>query len=75
MRISTRVFDLQRELGWSDRKLAAEMGISDAQVSRVRSGQRDINHDFMTGALRAFPDKSFEDLFYVETIQADAVAS
>jgi transcriptional regulator with XRE-family HTH domain len=74
MRINTKVFELQRELGWSDRKLAAEMGISDAQVSRVRSGQRDINHDFMTGALRAFPGKELCDLFF-SVEEPDAVAS
>ena len=70
MRITTRIFGLQRQLGWSDRKLAAEMGISCAQVSRVRSGQRGINHDFITGALLAFPNKTLSDLFDAELVAA-----
>lgn len=66
MHIRTRVFELARELGLSDRELAARMGISDAQISRVRSGQRRIHGDFLLGARRAFPDKPLDELFSVE---------
>lgn len=64
--MQTTVFDLARERGWSLRTLATAMGMSHSEVVRVKSGQRPIGGLFIRGALRAFPDKSFDELFTVE---------
>lgn len=65
--IKTRIFDLAKEQGLSDAELARWMGISQSQVCRVEAGNRRIHQDFIVGALRAFPDKTFDDLFYLES--------
>ena len=66
MRIITRVFDLARKCGYtSDRELADAMDVSDGQITRVRNGQRRVHQDFILGALRAFPSKTFDDLFEI----------
>lgn len=44
--------------------LAQAMGISTSQVYRVREGRRQINQKFITGAMQAFPEHRFDDLFY-----------
>jgi len=41
------------------------MGISVSEVYRVRSGKRNINQKFIVGALSAFPQFSFDELFYL----------
>jgi len=41
------------------------MSISVSQVYRVRSGKRNINQKFIVGALSAFPQFSFDELFYM----------
>lgn len=73
MRIRTKVFELQAERGWSVRELARRMGISDAQVVRVRNGQRGISRSFMEGALRAFPGSTLDDLFPADA-ESESVA-
>jgi hypothetical protein len=40
------------------------MGISVSQVYRVREGKRNINQKFIVGAIKAFPEHKFDDLFY-----------
>lgn len=45
-------------------ELAKAMGISVSQVYRVREGKRNINQKFIVGAIRAFPEYKFDDLFY-----------
>ena len=45
--------------------LAQAMGISNAQIYRVRNGDRPINRKFIIGALKAFPGYKLGDLFYV----------
>lgn len=70
MKLQTRVFELAPEYGYkSDRALAAAMGVSPALVSRVRNGILGINDTFITGALRAFPDKSLDDLFFAKACE------
>lgn len=66
----TRIFDLAAQYEWTDQQLADRMGISAAQVSRVRHGINQVGRDFIVGALRAFPDRRFEDLFDVEKVMA-----
>jgi 16S rRNA U516 pseudouridylate synthase RsuA-like enzyme len=71
----TRVFEIAPEYGYRTlRQMAAAMGISVAQVWRVQHGQRTINGTFISGALRAFPDKVFSDLFYVEDAEQEPVS-
>lgn len=64
MLVRTRVFDLCqcRYANLSD--LAEAMGISVSQVYRVREGKRNINQKFIVGAIKAFPEHKFDDLFY-----------
>lgn len=65
--MKTRVFDLAPDYGYkSDYTLAPAMGLSRSMVGRVRNGTRGINPKFIEGALRAFPDKTQDDLFYTE---------
>ena len=40
------------------------MGISVSQIYRVREGKRNINQKFIIGAIKAFPEHKFDDLFY-----------
>jgi transcriptional regulator with XRE-family HTH domain len=68
----TRVFQIAPEYGYKTlRQLAAALGVSVAQLWRVQHGQRTINGTFIAGALRAFPDKAFDDLFYVEASEPE----
>jgi len=41
------------------------MGISISQIYRVREGKRGINQSFIIGAIKAFPDRRLDDLFYL----------
>ncbi|MGD9115590.1 MAG: helix-turn-helix transcriptional regulator [Dehalococcoidia bacterium] len=64
MLLKTRVFDLCPGRYRNLSELARAMGISVSQVYRVQEGKRKINGKFITGAIKAFPDLSFDDLFY-----------
>jgi hypothetical protein len=62
----TRVFDLAAEYGYlTNTALAEAMGIDQSLVSRVRNGERPVTRKFIAGALKAFPDRRFEDLFFL----------
>ena len=65
MLLRTKVFELYPGYYGNLSQLAHAMGISVSQVSRVRSGKRNINHKFIIGALSAFPQCSFDELFYL----------
>jgi len=41
------------------------MGISVGHIYKVRQGKRSINHKFIIGAIKAFPEYNLGDLFYV----------
>ena len=66
MAIRQRVLGLARERGLSDRQLARAMRVDPAIVSEVRNEKLGCGPRFIEGALRAFPDKSFDDLFVLE---------
>ena len=60
--------ELTNEL--KDNELAKKMNISTTQLWRVRLPDEDPRHndpgqDFVAGALKAFPEKRFEDLFFL----------
>ena len=65
MIIQTKVFHLCDEKYKNLSELADVMGISVSQVYRVREGKRHINQKFIIGAIRAFPERKFDDLFYL----------
>lgn len=74
--IETAVFEIARSRGiGSDRALARAMGVSPSLVGRVRAGQRGINDTFISGAQRAFPDMTLDELFSVSTVTtSEAIA-
>ena len=65
MKLETRVFELCNGKYENLKGLARAMGISLAQVYRVRDGKRNINEKFIIGAVKAFPGYKLDDLFYV----------
>ena len=65
MVVKTRVFELCNGRYKNLAELARAMGISVSQVYRVREGKRRINEKFIIGAVKAFPECRFSDLFYV----------
>lgn len=67
MIVKTRVYDIFYKSYENLSEMAMAMGISVSQVYRVRRGERNINQKFIVGAMKAFPDRKFEDLFYFST--------
>ena len=65
MIIKTRVFELGDGGYRNLSELARAMGISESQIYRVREGKRKINQKFIVGAVKAFPGRKLEDLFYL----------
>ena len=65
MIIQTKVFHLCDGKYKNLSELADVMGISVSQVYRVREGKRHINQKFIIGAIKAFPERKFDDLFYL----------
>lgn len=65
MRVKTRVFELSNGRYRNLSELASAMGISASQVYRVREGKRHVNEKFITGAIKAFPQRKLDELFYL----------
>jgi len=65
MIVKTRIFEFCNGYYKNLSELATAMGISVSQVYRVREGTRQINHKFIVGAMKAFPNHKFDDLFYL----------
>ena len=65
MVIQTKVFQLCNGKYKNLSELAQVMGISISQIYRVREGKRHINQKFIIGAMQAFPERKFDDLFYL----------
>lgn len=65
MKLKTRVFELSNGKYRNLSELARAMGLSPAQIYRVRQDKRDINHKFILGAIKVFPGYKLDDLFYV----------
>lgn len=55
----------QAEKNWNDTELAEKMGINRVQVWRVKEGHNEPGRDFIAGALKVFPDASFDELFFL----------
>ena len=65
MRIETRIFGFYDKEYRNLIELGRAMGISISQLYRVRDGTRCINHKFIIGAKKAFPEYNLGDLFYL----------
>ena len=65
MIIKTRVFECENNGYRNLAELAQAMEISVSQIYRVREGKRHINQKFIVGAVKAFPDRQLDDLFYL----------
>lgn len=66
LRLQTKVFDLCNGRYANLSQLAQAMGISASQLYRVRQGRRRVNEMFIIGAIKAFPNCRFDELFYLE---------
>lgn len=55
----------QNDNKWNDTELAEKMGVNRVQVWRVKEGHNEPGRDFIAGALKVFPDASFDDLFFL----------
>lgn len=79
MILKTRVFDLYSGRYRNLSELARAMEISVSQIYRVLEGKRNINRKFIIGAIKAFPEYKFDDLFYftpeVPTVETTKVPS
>ncbi len=64
MLVKTTVFELCDGKYNNLSELAKAMGISVSQIYRVREGKLNINQKFIVGAIKAFPEHKFDDLFY-----------
>jgi len=67
MEMKTRVFELCNLRYRNLSELAVAMGLSVSQVYRVREGKRGINQKFIIGASKAFPERTLDDLFYLDS--------
>lgn len=65
MLVRTKVFELKDENYRNLSELAGAMEISVSQVYRVKEGKRPINQKFIVGAVKAFPGRRLDDLFYL----------
>ena len=65
MIVQTRVFELCDGKYKNLSQLAHAMEISVSQIYRVREGKRHINERFIVGAIKAFPNRKLEELFYL----------
>ena len=65
MIIRTRIFMLCDGNYRNLSDLARAMGISVSQIYRVREGKRRVNQKFIVGAVKAFPGRRFDELFYL----------
>jgi len=75
MRLRTRVFELAFGAGYfTDQSLARAMGVHITTLCLVKKNEtdpgspdaREPSRTFILGALRAFPGKTMDDLFYTE---------
>ena len=65
MKLKTRVFEFCNGKYRNLPELAQAMGIALSQVYRIRQGKRNINEKFIIGAVKAFPEYTLDELFYV----------
>ena len=69
--VKTRLFEKEHSRFKNLSEMAKAMGISISQIYRVREGKRGINQSFIIGAMRAFPERRLDDLFYLSAEDQD----
>jgi transcriptional regulator with XRE-family HTH domain len=57
---------LQRDYSLNDTELAIKIGIDRTQLWRLKTDRSVPGEDFIAKILTAFPDKKFEDLFFLK---------
>ncbi len=65
MEVRTTIFQLCNGKYKNLTELARTMEISVSQIYRVKEGKRNINQKFIIGAIKAFPEYTLADLFYL----------
>ena len=55
------------KMGWDEKKLAAQIGVSHVQVYRVFREQRSPGNEFIAGLICACPDQNLKDLFIFDS--------
>lgn len=69
IKINREVFEkYQKDKGLNDTELAKIMGINRTQVWRVKEGHNEPGKDFIVGTLKAFPEATFEELFFIPEV-------
>lgn len=68
------LFALMVERGWKQTDLARAMGVTDATVSRVRSGRCQPGAAFLLGVERAFPLHHARKLVWWEDDKTEGAA-
>ncbi len=63
MLLKTRIFALYKRKYANVSELAQAMGMSVSQIYRVHRGKCDIKQEFIIGAIKAFPEYAFDNLF------------
>jgi transcriptional regulator with XRE-family HTH domain len=56
----------QKIKGLTDTELAELMEVNRSQIWRVKRGENHPGENFIAGALKAFPEASFDDLFFLD---------
>ncbi len=64
LKLKTKVFELGSGRYGNLSQMAQAMGMSASHIYRVRRGERRISEKFIIGAMKAFPEYEFNDLFY-----------
>jgi hypothetical protein len=64
MLLQTKVFDLCDDNYEDLSRLAQAMEIPERQICRIREDKRQINEQFIAGAIKAFPTYHLDELFY-----------
>ena len=72
MIVKTRIFDLADGNYKNLSELAKAMGISVSQIYRIRQGKRNINQQFIVGAIKVFPHYRLDQLFYWASANEDS---
>lgn len=67
MKVNTRVFSMYEKHYKGIKELSAAMGIPESHLTDVRDGREYIDHKFVVGATRAFPQYNLGDMFYLST--------
>lgn len=58
-----RLEEYMTKMGWDEKELAKQIGVSQVQVYRVLRGQRSPGNEFIAGLKYACSGLQFEDLF------------